>query len=573
MSGPEGQIFGPMAETYAFALGGALLLALTLSPVLCTFLLKNVKPKPDNFLVRWLQAGYLRQLQRCLDHRWLTLAFFAADRGRHGGPAAIPGQRVHAGTGRGEHLGPGPVPLEFVAGRSLRLVAEGARHHETLPETEMVLTQVGRPDDGTDPAGFYNAEFFMPLKPHVAVADSARPRPPPHQGELTDELSAELKKTILSVEWNFSQNIRNMVMESMSGVRGENSVKIVGPDLEELEKAADRVIKVMRTIRGLDNVGAYRIMGQSNLVLPIDRRKCARWNLKVGDVQAVGETAVGGKPFSQMIEGERSFDITLRFPKERRSDLDSILGIPVDVAGNTVVSSQAPGQSATPVSGPNTGPSSTGSSANLPSLTGSAMNAPMNDLSRTPRRRLGDMVTPLGPDGKPEPGGSFFQRGASDIYRDQGERLIAIKFDIHGRDLAGAVAEAQQKCKNLVAAPVRLEWTGEFREMEQAERRLMFVIPLAAGLVVVLLYLAFRSITDIFIVLSNVVAMVCGGIWALLLTHTNFSISAAVGFISIFGVAVMDGLLRVSAYHHRRLEGQELEEAVLHGSRDRLRPS
>ena len=266
----------------------------------------------------------------------------------------------------------------------------------------------------------------------------------------------------------------------------------------------------------------------------------------MGDVQAVGETAVGGKPFSQMIEGERSFDITLRFPKQQRSNLDAILNIPVDVAGNMVASSQTPGQSATPVSGGSSGPSSTGTSANLPSLTGSAMNATMNDLSRTPRRRLGEMVTPLGPDGKPSPGGSFFQRGASDIYRDQGERLIAIKFDIHGRDLAGAVAEAQQKCKDLVAAPCRLEWTGEFQEMEQAEQRLMIVIPLAAGLVMVLLYLAFRSLTDVFLVLSNVVTMVCGGIWALLLTHTNFSISAAVGFISIFGVAVMNGLLLVS---------------------------
>ena len=200
------------------------------------------------------------------------------------------------------------------------------------------------------------------------------------------------------------------------------------------------------------------------------------------------------------------------------------------------------------------------------------MNATMNDLSRTPRRRLGEMVTPLGPDGKPNPSGSFFQRGASDIYRDQGERLIAIKFDIHGRDLAGAVAEAQRKCKDLVTAPVRLEWTGEFQEMEQAERRLMIVIPLAAFLVMVLLYLAFRSLTDVFLVLSNVVTMVCGGIWALLLTHTNFSISAAVGFISIFGVAVMDALLQVSAFHRWRLDGQPMEEAILHGSRDRLRP-
>ena len=190
----------------------------------------------------------------------------------------------------------------------------------------------------------------------------------------------------------------------------------------------------------------------------------------------------------------------------------------------------------------------------------------MNDLGRTPRRRLGDMVTPLGPDGKPNPGGSFFQRGASDIYRDQGERLIAIKFDIHGRDLAGAVAEAKLKCKDLVAAPCRLEWTGEFQEMEQAEARMMIVIPLATGMVMVLLYLAFRSLIDVFFVLSSVVTMVCGGIWALLLTHTNFSISAAVGFISIFGVAVMNGLLLVSSFHRLRLDGLPFEEAILQGS-------
>ena len=341
MSGPEGQIFGPMAETYAFALGGALLLALTLSPVLCTFLLKHVKPKPANLLVRWLQAGYMRQLQRCLDHRWLTLAFFTAVVGVTAALLQFLGGEFMPELEEGNIW----VQAQFPLNSSLEEVcALSQKAHDIMkrfPESEMVLTQVGRPDDGTDPAGFYNAEFFMPLKPHSQwPVPPGRDRPRTKE-ELTDELSAELKKTILSVEWNFSQNIRNMVMESLSGVRGENSVKIVGPDLEELEKAADRVVGMMRTIRGLDNVGAYRIMGQSNLVLPIDRRKCARWNLKVGDVQAVGETAVGGKPFSQMIEGERSFDITLRFPKERRSDLDSILGIPVEVAGNTVASSQA----------------------------------------------------------------------------------------------------------------------------------------------------------------------------------------------------------------------------------------
>ena len=572
MSGPEGQIFGPMADTYAFALGGALLLALALSPVLCSFFLKRLKFTPDNFLVRTLQAGYLRQLQRCMDHRWLTLGVFAAVVAATAMALPFLGREFMPELEEGNIW----VQAQFPLNSSLdEVCALSAKVHEIMkryPESEMVLTQVGRPDDGTDPAGFYNAEFFLPLKPQ-----SRWPVPPGKsrsraKEELSDELSRELKSNFLSVEWNFSQNIRNMVMESLSGVRGENSVKIIGPDLQELERAADRVVKVMQGIRGIDNVGAYRILGQSNLTLPIDRRSCARWNLKVGDVQAVGETAVGGKPFSQMIEGERSFDITLRFPKNRRSTLDAILDIPVDVPGNTVANSQTPGQSPTPVSGSTSGPSPTGSAAALPSLTGSAMNATLNDLSRTPRRRLGDMVTPQGPDGKPNPGGSFFQQGASDIYRDQGERLIAIKFDIHDRDLAGAVAEAKQKTQGLINAPCRLEWTGEFLEMQQAERRMMIVIPLAVGMVIVLLYLAFRSLMDVTIVLSNVAALCCGGIWALLLTRTNFSISAAVGFISIFGVAVMNGLLLVSSFHRLRLDGMPLDEAIMQGAAHRMRP-
>ena len=190
----------------------------------------------------------------------------------------------------------------------------------------------------------------------------------------------------------------------------------------------------------------------------------------------------------------------------------------------------------------------------------------MNDLSRTPRRRLRDLVTPLGPDGRLDEHGSFLQRGASDIYREQGERLIVVKFDIHDRDLAGAVAEAKQATKDLVHAPCRLSWGGEFQEMEQAESRMRIVIPLAVALVAVLLYMAFGSLVDVLIVLSNVVALACGGVWALLLTQTNFSISAAVGFISIFGVAVMDAILQVSSFHRARLEGKPLEEAIVHGS-------
>ena len=303
----------------------------------------------------------------------------------------------------------------------------------------------------------------------------------------------------------------------------------------------------------------------------MDRDKCARWNLNVSDVQAVVDTAVGGKAFSQMIEGERSFDITLRYPRALRSNLDAILDIPIEVSKNTVVNSQSNGQGDTPVSGPTTGISPTGTSAAQPPLTGSSSNAPMNDLSRTPRRPLRDLVTPLGPDGRLDEHGSFLQRGASDIYRERGERMIVVKFDIDNVDLAGAVAKAKEATKDLVHAPCRLSWGGEFQEMEQAEARMRIVIPVAVALVAVLLYLAFGSLVDVMIVLTNVVALGCGGVWALLLTQTNFSISAAVGFISIFGVAIMDGLLLVSSFHRLRLQGKPVHEAIVEGSMLRTR--
>jgi heavy metal efflux system protein len=572
MAGPEGQIFGPMAETYAFALGGALLLTLFLSPVLCELFLSKVKPQPDNWLVRTLQAAYLRQLRRCLRHRLLTLVVFTL--GVVATVAMVPmlGREFLPELEEGNVWIAGTFPLRT----SLDEVCEGVKIVRKIvqryPECEQMISEVGRPDDGTDPSGFYGTESYVPLKPHdkwPIPPGQSRPRT---KEELVDALNREISATMVSVDWNFSQNIRNNVNETLAGVRGDNSVKIIGPDLVDLEQTADRVVRALKSVRGLANVGAIHILGQSNLNLPVDRDKCARWSLNVGDVQAVVDTAVGGKAFSQMIEGERSFDITLRYPRALRSDLDAILEIPVEVSKNTVVNSQSNGQGNTPVSGPTNGPSPTGSSAALPPLTGSTSNAPMNDLSRTPRRRLRDLLTPMGPDGRLDEHGSFLRRGASDIYREQGERMIVVKFDIHDRDLAGAVAEAKQVTKDLEHATCRLTWGGEFREMEQAESRMRVVIPLTVALVAVLLYMAFGSLVDVLIVLSNVVALACGGVWALLLTQTNFSISAAVGFISIFGVAVMDAILQVSSFHRARLEGKPLEDAVIHGSLLRLRP-
>jgi cobalt-zinc-cadmium resistance protein CzcA len=572
MQGPEGQIFGPMADTYAFALGGALLLAVTVAPVLCLLFFRNLKPAPDNFLVRRLKRGYLRQLERCLNHRGLTLAVFAAlilatvffavpHLGREFMPELEEGNLWIRGNF------PTNAALETVA----REVDKAQAVMRKYPEVRTIVAQVGRPDDGTDPTGFNMAQFFVPLRPEK---EWPAPQGQSHRRtklELVEAMNADLTDSFPGVDWNFSQYIRDNVMEALSGVQGDNAVKIIGPDLAQLERLAEKVKDRLAQVPGIGraNVGIYRIMGQSEVMFRADRQKCKRWGVSVADINNVIDTAVRGKAMTQMIEGEKLFDISLRWPQARRDDLTSILEIPVDLTNNQVTAAVA-ARAPTPLTGPSSGPATVGTALAMPSQAGTVNNAPFGTL--LPRLPLRELVTPVGPDGLPDPKGQFVRPGVSVIFREQGNRLIALKFSVRGRDLAGAVAEAQAKTRDLFQAPYRAEWGGEFEEMEAAERRLMWIIPLALGLIFVLLYLAFRSLLDALVVLSNVLALSLGGVWALLLTGTNFSISAAVGFISIFGVAIMDGLLAVSYFNQLRFQGQPLRAAILEGAEKRVRP-
>jgi cobalt-zinc-cadmium resistance protein CzcA len=273
-----------------------------------------------------------------------------------------------------------------------------------------------------------------------------------------------------------------------------------------------------------------------------------------------------------MIEGEKTFDIALRWPERLRGSEAAILDIPVDVAGNQTVPNSSPGLPATPVTGPSTGPSPTGTMMPLPSLFGNVFNGAVNYLGASPRLLLRQLVSPVNERGEPDPRGSYLRSGASTIYREQGKRLIAVKFSVRGRDLAGAVAEAQARCNPLLPAGYRAEWSGEFEEMEKAEQRLLYIMPVSLALIFVMLYLSFRNLPDVLAVLSNVIALCLGGVWALLLTGNNFSISAAVGFISIFGVAIMDGLLSISYFNALRATGLPLREAILEGAGRRVRP-
>jgi heavy metal efflux system protein len=581
MQGPEGQIFGPMAQTYAFALGGALLLALILAPVLCLLLFRNLQPAEDNFFVRWIKRGFLRNLGFCLNYRVLTLTLFAL---------AIVGTVVYAVPRLGGEFMPeleegnlwirGTMPLSINLDRGYHNSAKARSIMASYPEVETVVNQLGRPDDGTDSDGFYNSEFFVPLKPQKdwpAVVEEKgwrryligvkRPRT---KEELVREMNDELNLRLPGINWNFSQNIRDNVMESLSGVKGDNSLKIIGPDLEKLEELAAKVKERLeevdengeRKIKGIENVGIFHIKGASNLEFRVDPDKCARYGVAVADVNNVVQTALGALASSSMIEGEKIFDIAVRWPRQKRGSETSILDDTfVDLSNNTVA----------PPPTPNVNVSAPGTATQPPALHGTPINT-QNNLSNTPRVRLRELVSPVGKDGAPDPKGQFIRAGASTIYRDQGNRVIAIKFEVRGRDLAGTVAEAQEKTQDLFESPYRVEWSGEFKEMEEAEYRLYFIVPGSLVLIFALLYFAFRSLVDALLVMVNVVALSLGGVWALLLTGTHFSISAAVGFISIFGVAIMDGLLLVAYFNQLRARGLPLREAIMVGAEKRVRP-
>jgi cobalt-zinc-cadmium resistance protein CzcA len=572
MTGPEGQLFAPMAQTYAFSLAGALVLAVTLTPVLCLIFFKNIRPAPDNFLMRFLKTRYLWQLRVCLKYRWTTvilmLILMAAT------AYLIPhiGQEFMPELEEGNLWIRCTAPLNQTLDRNVEIARQARAIIASYPEVESIVSQSGRPDDGTDTAGYYNTEYFVPLRPAgdwpAVVAQTTPwrrwlqgPKRARAKDELVETMNAELEQKIPGVVWNFSQNIRDNVMESLSGIKGDNSVKIFGPDLDALEVLASRVKNVLQDFRGIESVGIFHIRGQSHLEFRIDPEKCQRWGVMTADVNNVVSSALGAKAMSSMVEGEKLFDISIRWPLRLRNTESAILDIPVDIINNQVIQPQGPGFV----------PYASGHASPPPAPIGTKADT-SNPISSTPRLRLRDLVSPLGEDGAPDPGGQYERSGAADIYRENGKRMIAIKFSVRGRDLGSAVNEARAMTRDIFQPPYRAVWSGEFEAMEDAQGRLLIIIPVSLVLIFILLYSAFRSFLDSVVIFSNVFALAVGGIWALYLTGTNFSISAAVGFVSLFGVAIMDGLLLIGYFNQMRIQGLPLTEAIISGASKRVRP-
>jgi cobalt-zinc-cadmium resistance protein CzcA len=382
------------------------------------------------------------------------------------------------------------------------------------PEVDTVVSQHGRPDDGTDATGFFNAEFFVPLKPVDKWPTGV------NKEKLTGDMTAELAQQFPGVDFNFSQYIQDNVEEAASGVKGENSVKVYGNDLDTLEKKANEIAAVLGKVPGITDLAVLRSLGQPTIRIVVDRVRAARYGLAPGDVNAVVQAAIGGESAGDLYEGtsDRHFPMMVRLSSPYRQNLDAIRHILVAA------------------------PASSG-----------------NGLIQVPLEDLADIR---------------LVSGAAFIYREQQQRYVPIKFSVRGRDLGGAVLEAQRAVDSQVVIPggYHLEWVGEFGNLQDAIARLSIVVPLSIALIVLLLYLKFNSLREALLAASVIPMAILGGIFALWLSGTAFSVSSAIGFVALFGIAAMDGILVVSYYHLCLDTGQDRATAMLETCRTQLRP-
>ena len=510
MQGVEGQIFAPMARTYAYALVGALIATFTVTPCLASLLLPEHVSETETIVVRALRSIYTPVLRWSLRYRKFTVAMglvFLAVTGFLGlrlGSEFLP--TLEEGNLWIRATMPPTISLE--AGMPIvNQIREILLRH---PEVITVVSQHGRPDDGSDAAGFNNAEFFVPLKPFEEWA------PRMTKERLISELQSEFSNQFGGIGFNFSQYIQDNVEEGLSGVKGANSVKIIGSDLAILEEIARETLKEMNQVRGINDLGAFWVLGQPNLDIKVDRQKAARYGLGVGDVNATIQAATGGAPATSLLEADRHFDVTVRLAPEYRNNIDAVRTLKVG----------------------------------LQSPVGNAY-IPLTDLADI-----------------------SLDTGASYIYRERNQRYIPIKFSVRGRDLAGAVAEAQDRIARNVKLPTgyRIEWSGEFEWLQQAKKRLAIIVPLTLALILVLLYGLFNSLRDSLMALLGIPFAVCGGVLGLYVSGLDFSISAAIGFISLFGVSVMSGILIVNGYHQVATGGLTTVEAMFRAVDRQMRP-
>jgi cobalt-zinc-cadmium resistance protein CzcA len=510
MQGVEGQIFGPMARTYAYALVGALLATFTVTPCLCSLLMPAHVSEVETLIVRGIRRVYQPVLRWSLRRRPVTIAigmvflllsgFLGSRLGSEFLPTLEEGNLwIRASM---------PPTLSLEAGMPfVNQMREILLKH---PEVITVVSQHGRPDNGSDAAGFFNAEFFVPLKPFDEWPANFT------KEKLVEELQAEFAEKFVGINFNFSQYIQDNVEEGLSGVKGANSIKIVGPDLTVLEKIAKEAMEEMGKVPGIADLGVFWVLGQPNLNIKIDREKAARYGLNVSDANTVVQAALGGTVATNLLEADRSFGVAVRLAPEYRNDIEKVRNLKVGVQ----------------------------------TANGTAY-IPLSDFAS---------IT--------------LDTGASYIFRERNQRFVPIKFSVRGRDLAGAVEEAQERIARNIKLPTgyRIDWAGEFEWLQQAKKRLGIILPVTFVFIMVLLYGLFNSLRHALLALLGLPFAISGGILGLYIFDLNFSISAAIGFISLFGVAVMSGILIIHGYHRVVGSGVAPEDAMFEAVDQQMRP-
>jgi len=507
MRGVEGAIFSPMSHTYAFALGAAILLAVTLSPVLSSYFFARGMRVIHNPIWAAIAAFYHGMFEWVL--RWPRLTLTAIVLLVAGVLSLFPllGGQFLPKLEEGNIWAHATMPLTISLEHGAKLCNQMRAIFKSFPEVTTVVSQLGRPDDGTETAGFFNIEFSVDLK-----RDDQWP-PGIDKPKLIKQIDDKLTRTFPGVSFSYSQNIEDNIDEAISGVKaGENAIKVFGPDLATDERIANDIRETLGGVPGVVDEVVLRSMGQPNLQITPDRTACARYGLNVGDVGAIVQAAIGGQAVTQVLDGDRRFDLVVRWKPEYRESLDAVRQIRV----------------------------------NLPAG------------GQIPLDQVANIET---------------AEGASFIYREALQRYVPIRFSVRDRDLQSTIVEAKRRIAKEVHLPegVHLEWSGEYGELQAANRRFAVVVPFALLLIAGVLYAATQSLIDTFIIMAQIPVACLGGVLALIITGTPFSVSAGVGFISIFGIAVMDGILL--SFYIRRLweQGLPFVESIITGSDRRLR--
>ena len=513
LSGVEGNIFGPMARTYAYALAGGLLATFTVTPALSAIVLPSHIHETETWIVKKLDAIYVPVLNWAIANRTIVMAGAAVLVVMTIVFARLLGLEFLPKLEEGNLWIRATLPPTISLQEGNAYVNEMRKTIRGRPEVESVVSQHGRPDDGTDAAGLFNAEFFAPLKP-------ASEWPGTHDKEvLTAQLLTELQDKFPGVEFNFSQYLQDNVSEAVSGVKGENSIKLYGNDLQALTDTANKIKSVLSTVQGITDLAVFTSLGQPTIQIDIDRARAARYGLSPGDINATIKVAVGGDSAGDLYEpgSDRHFPIIVRLAPEYRKSAEAIQNLRIGVAGQG----------------------------------GSITQIPLSEVANI------NLIS-----------------GAAYIYREQQERYLPIKFSVRERDLGSAIQEAQDKVANQVQLPPgsRVEWVGEFGNLQDAIKRLSVVVPISLALIAVLLFFNFGSMVDTLLAMSVIPMAIFGGVLGLLITGTPFSVSAAIGFIALFGIAVMDGIIILSQYNQLIDEGFERMRAVIRTGELQLRP-